>query len=232
MLQKSQGKPKMASLRDDFKKIRESSLDDISDVLNYLIELMNIKTDINDLIQMNRKMLIVADLIRTKFGHLTGEEIKEAFKMYVAKEFPHVKVFRILDAISVGEVLNSYTTLRNEKLKQYNNRKSIEYTEPEYTQDQKEQIYLEWEKDFLQRFKDGGRVSDAHLMYSRLDIVQNLEEKKKLYERMKQQYLSDTRMKSAAKYTELIDNPVKLKKHATIQNMCKSFLVLEYLKEK
>lgn len=68
-------------------------------------------------------MLVVLDFIRTKFSSLTIEEVKEAFKMYVSKEFPEIKVFRMLDCVVVGEVLNAYVNFRNESLRVYDNKK-------------------------------------------------------------------------------------------------------------
>lgn len=65
------------------------------------------------------QMLVVMDFIKSKFGNLTIPEIQEAFKMYVAREFPQIKVFRILDCVSVGEVLDAYKSFRNESLRIY-----------------------------------------------------------------------------------------------------------------
>lgn len=64
-------------------------------------------------------MLVILDFIKSKFGFLTIPEIKEAFKMYVAKDFGHKDVFRTLDAIVVSDVLNCFLNYRSEKLRVY-----------------------------------------------------------------------------------------------------------------
>lgn len=64
-------------------------------------------------------MLVILDFIKSKFGFLTIPEIKEAFKMYVAKDFGHKDVFRTLDAIVVSDVLNCFLNYRSEKLRIY-----------------------------------------------------------------------------------------------------------------
>ena len=74
-------------------------------------------------------MLFILDFIKDKFGDLTAEEIKQAFKMYVAKEFPDIKVFRILDSIVVGDVLNAFREYRNESLRTYSQKKQLLLTQ-------------------------------------------------------------------------------------------------------
>lgn len=76
-------------------------------------------------------MLVVSDFIKTKFGFLTIPEIQEAFKMFVAKEFSEIKVFRILDCIVVGEVLNAFIDFRNENLRVYEQKKQSVMLEKE-----------------------------------------------------------------------------------------------------
>lgn len=87
--------------------------------------MMNIKVS-NDTEKkdLQIQMLVVMDFIKSKFGNLTIPEIKEAFKMYVAREFPEIKVFRILDCVSVGEVLDAYKSFRNESLRVYSQKKT------------------------------------------------------------------------------------------------------------
>lgn len=65
-----------------------------------------------------RQLTFIYDFIISKYDFLTIEEIKEAFRMFVNKEF-EVKVFRMLDCILVAEVLGSYVDFRNEILKSY-----------------------------------------------------------------------------------------------------------------
>lgn len=119
-------RPALATLKEDHPKIRHSDVSLISEVINYIVKLMNItKPDTpEDKKQMDIQMLLVGDLIRTEFGSLTGPEIKQAFKMYVSKKLPSVKVYRLLDCICVGEVLSAYTEIRNGQLASYESQKT------------------------------------------------------------------------------------------------------------
>lgn len=72
----------------------------------------------------DRNFKFIYEFIINKFGFLTIEEIKEAFRMYVAKEF-EIKVFRILDCILIAEVLDNYINFRNEKLRSYEPKNKI-----------------------------------------------------------------------------------------------------------
>lgn len=49
---------------------------------------------------------------------LTIPEVKEAFKMYVSGQLG-IKVFRLLDCIAIGEVLNAFIDFRNAALSNY-----------------------------------------------------------------------------------------------------------------
>ena len=70
-------------------------------------------------------MLVVFDFIRSEFGFLTTEEIKEAFKMYVGKKFGHKDIYRVLDTIVVSEVLNCFVDFRADSLRVYNQKKQV-----------------------------------------------------------------------------------------------------------
>ena len=122
-------RPSLAILNEDHPKIKTITNPAETDLLlNYLITILNLKasteTEAKDL---SIQMLVVMDFIKSKFGSLTIPEIQEAFKMYLAKEFPGIKVFRILDCVVVGEILSAYTEFRNESLKIYDQkRKAME----------------------------------------------------------------------------------------------------------
>lgn len=126
-MQSSQNKPTLARLSEDFPKIRNfTSTAQLDDVVNYMVTILNIKVS-NDaeIRELNKQMVMILQLLRNKFGSLTAEEVKEAFQMYVAHEFD-IKVFRLLDCVAVGEVLNAYTNYRNERLRAYNEKKTAE----------------------------------------------------------------------------------------------------------
>jgi hypothetical protein len=120
-----QSKPLLAVINEDYPKIRSiTSVEPFDSLINYLITILNIKTTSEqEKKDLNVQMLVVLDFIKTKFSSLTIEEVKEAFKMYVSKEFPEIKVFRMLDCVVVGEVLNAYVDFRNESLRVYDNKK-------------------------------------------------------------------------------------------------------------
>lgn len=134
-------RPALAILNEDYPKVRNSNVSEISELLNFILSILNIQkaNDIFEIEKMDRQMLLVGDLIRTKFGNLTIPEIKESMKMYVSKEFPDLKVFRILDCISIGEVLKAYTNYRNETLRIYSHKKNNAMNQPnELTAEEKE----------------------------------------------------------------------------------------------
>jgi len=85
---------------------------------------MNIKASTKqEAKDLNIQMLVVLDFIKSKFGFLTVAEIKEAFKMYVAKEFGHKEIYRNLDTILVSDVLNCFVEFRSDALRSYNQKK-------------------------------------------------------------------------------------------------------------
>ena len=132
-------RPNLAVLNEDFPKVKNTDAREVSGLINYIIGVLNIKTfdDADEIKKMNVQMLLVGDLIRSKFGNLTIPEIKEAFKMYVSKELD-LKVFRMLDCIAVGEVLTAYTDFRNQILQVYESKKrNLLIVDPEQTEVQK-----------------------------------------------------------------------------------------------
>lgn len=85
---------------------------------------MNIKTSSQqEKEDLEIQMIVILDFIKSKFGFLTIPEIREAFKMYVAKDFGHKDIFRTLDTILVSDVLNCFMNFRSESLRAYNQKK-------------------------------------------------------------------------------------------------------------
>lgn len=99
-------------------------------MMNFMVSILNIKVS-NDAEkkELNTQMVIALDLIRSKFGSLTVPEVKEAFKMYVARQFD-IKVFRLLDCVAVGEILTEFINFRNESLRVYIDKKSTAANKP------------------------------------------------------------------------------------------------------
>ena len=116
-------------IKTQYPKIRENNPQLENELINYLIVLLNLKTNNeveNDNLQI--QMIVILDFIKSKFGSLTTEEIKEAFKKYVAGDF-NIKVFRILDCVVVGEVLNAFINYRAEILRTHEIKKPLEIME-------------------------------------------------------------------------------------------------------
>lgn len=210
-------------------------------MLNYLITILNLKasteTEAKDL---SIQMLVVMDFIKSKFGSLTIPEIQEAFKMYLAKEFPGVKVFRILDCVVVGEVLNAFKEFRNESLRVYDRKKLLLIAESKQMSEEEIKSNREELLKFIfQDIQEKQISDDAWMLYENLEYKINAtaEERKKLYSANIKIYLMEfknhkqARESLTAKFAieELQD---KIKKGEVIQsvaNKCKSILVSKYL---
>jgi len=135
-------KPQLAVLNEDYPKIKSiQTVSEVDNMMNFMISILNIKvSNEEEQSELENQMIMVLDLIRTKFGNLTIPEVREAFKMYVAREF-EIKVFRLLDCVSVGEILTEYTNFRNESLRVYTDKKiKAQHKLPEITDSEKEEI--------------------------------------------------------------------------------------------
>lgn len=91
------------------------------------------------------QMLVILDFIKSKFGFLTIPEIREAFKMYVAKDFGHKDIFRQLDTIVVSDVLNKFMNFRAENLRKYNQEKQtlLQSKSMEISEQEKNKIMID-----------------------------------------------------------------------------------------
>lgn len=132
MTQLELSKPTLAKLNEDYPKVKNviAALE-IEDLMNFLVRILNIKTaSAEEQDHLDFQMPIILDFIKSKFGMLTIPEIKEAFKMYVAREFADIKVFRILDCVVVGEILGAYRNFSIESLRVYDAKKQKLLQEP------------------------------------------------------------------------------------------------------
>lgn len=120
---KQQCRPLLAKIHEDFPKIRKENIQVIDGTINYLFALLNIQFKTEEKSYRDAQTLVLSEFLIDRFSNLTLEEVKQAFKMYAAKEFPDLKTFRILDCISLGEVLTSFINRRNEELHIYNLKK-------------------------------------------------------------------------------------------------------------
>lgn len=92
-------------------------------MMNYIIALLNVKT--SEIENMDLQMAVVEQFIVESYGSLTTEEIKKAFKMYVARDLGNSEVYRLFDCATVGEVLSKYIQMKNQALKVYHSKKQL-----------------------------------------------------------------------------------------------------------
>jgi len=150
-------------IKTTFPKVRQSNLenDNDSELINYLVVLLNLKTTNNvDNDNLQVQMLVVLDFIKSKFGFLTTEEIKEAFKKYVAGDFA-IKVFRILDSIVVADVLNAYIDYRAEIIRTHGSKKTEEIMP--ISEEEKKNIIKNSINDRYNFFLENNEVQDPIL---------------------------------------------------------------------
>lgn len=107
-------------------------------------------------------MFVIIDFIKTKFGFLTVPEIREAFKMYVAKDFGHKDIFRQLDTIVVGDVLNCFMNFRSERLRTYSVKKQslIQSAKNELNQEEKNRIAIEGINRTFLEYKESKKLPE------------------------------------------------------------------------
>jgi hypothetical protein len=245
LMQLESSKPTLAKLNEDFPKVRNVIVAaEIEDLMNYLIRILNIKTaSKEEQDNLDFQMPLILDFIKSKFGTLTIPEIKEAFKMYVAKEFPELKVFRMLDCVAVGEVLNAYTNFRNESLRVYDSKKKkIIETLHEPTEKEKKENFENLLKSIFDDLTQKGFSSDAWLLFSKLEdsgkLKISLEEKKALYHKQLRIYEIEEQAEIRGKYginskvfLQDLHNKITDKKPVgSVVNKCRSITSSNYLK--
>ncbi|OCB77984.1 hypothetical protein LPBF_03280 [Flavobacterium crassostreae] len=239
-------RPTLAILNEDYPKVKTiESKQDINSLLNFLITIINIKVSSEEeKLQLDKQMILIFDLIKTKFGSLTVPEIKEAFKMFIAKEFPELKVYRILDCVVVAEVLNAYKEFRNDSLRAYDFKKKTlleqpnPMTEKEIIQN-KEALF----KIVFEDLKATGLSLDAWLLYENLEANGRINiskaKKKEMYAQQAKIYLVELVQETTKRHFHsakiiIEDAKNKIEKGkiiGSVANKCKSILVSNILKE-
>lgn len=235
----------LAVLSEDYPKIRTIADSSQTDTLiNYLITLLNIKvsneTEKKDL---QIQMLVILDFIKSKHGGLTIPEVQEAFKMYVAREFADIKVFRMLDCVCVGEVLDAYKSFRADSLRVYSQKKSASLNAPkESTQEDKNRIREAFLTTIFEELKDKKYSSDAWLLFDELEkanLIKISNQDKDLQYRTEElryiKELEDSRLKNPN--STVIKNDLNTakdlikqgKRLSIVKNKCRSIAVSEYL---
>lgn len=238
-------RPTLAILSEDYPKVKSiESKQEINGLLNFLITILNIKVSSEEeKLQLDKQMVLIFDLVKSKFGSLTVPEIKEAFKMFVSGEFPNLKVFRMLDCIVVADVLNAYREFRNDSLRAYDQKKKLLIEQPKPMSDEEiKQNFENLVKLIFEDLKENEFSSDAWLLYEQLEakgLIQiSNKEKKELYAKQAKIYLLEAsqeaekrNMPSAKSVIQDITNKIaKGKIIRSVANRCKSIVVSEFLK--
>lgn len=236
-------RPSLAILSEDFPKVKNViSKSEIDDLMNFLIRILNIKISTpEDEENMNFQMAMVLDLIRTKFGNLTIPEIKEAFKMYVARDFAELKVFRILDCACVGEVLTAFTNFRTDALRIHIDKQIRERNTVEIREEEKEKNFQEFLTMVFDEIQNKKISSSGWLLLPKLKdkIKIEVQVAKRLYRMQERQYLIELtndviKNKRKPHHVELLKEMQKRaadgKPSGVVQNKCRSIVVCHYLK--
>lgn len=248
-------RPTLAVLNEDFPKVKNiQAKEEINGLLNFLITILNIKiSNDEEKLQLDKQMILIFDLIKTKYGSLTVPEIKEAFKMYVAKEFPEIKVFRMLDCIVVGEILTAFTSFRNESLRVYDAKKLSIINKPsEPTEEEKQAIRNDFLMLIFEDLKAKGYSQDIWQLWEKDMKTKELTEfaikvnntvtnaeKKEMYNRELKLYLHQikaeaevSRLHSARWVVENATDQIKKNlKINVVVNRCRCLIGSKFLKE-
>lgn len=234
----------LAVLSEDNVKLNKIPNNEEKDALiNYLLVILNIKVSNKDEADdLKIQMLVVSEFLTSKFGFLTIPEIKEAFKMFVAREFPEIKVFRILDCVSIGEVLNAYVNYRNESLRIYSQKKQLLLETPKPKTDmEKQEIRLKFIEMLYDDFKKDKFSESAWILYDDLynsgKIKISDEEKKEIYNQQLLEYSIQQRNEISKKSTIIskallgeLNNKIKNGNSIkVVVNKSKSVIVAKYL---
>lgn len=254
-MQLESSKPILAKLNEDYPKVKNVIVaSEIEDLMNFLIRILNIKTATQEeQDDLDFQMPLILDFIKTKFGILTIPEIKEAFKMYVAKEFADIKVFRMLDCIVVGEILTAFVNFRNDSLRVYDDKKRLLLAEPQPTsEEQKKQIRNDFLKTIFDELNARGYAKDLWMLWEKDFKTKELtdfaikvnatitnSEKRELYAVEQDLYLKNikleaqtSRMQSAKWVVENATKQIKTnQKINAVVNRCRCLIGSKYLKD-
>lgn len=177
----------MAILKENFLKIRNvQSLNEVDDLLNYILNLLNIKSLEDETNDHQENLAFIFKFIVDKFSMLTIAEVEEAFRMYVAKEFD-IKVFRLLDCVLVADVLHAYIERRSQVLASYvpaDNKPKLEVittsAKEEINKQAVNRVYSEFKQE--KSLPDGlGYIYDTLVEYNKIKLASENTPKLKSY---------------------------------------------------
>jgi len=215
------------------------------DCLNFMLEILNIKiSDPDEQDSINRQLILIADLIGRYYSKMTIPEIKEALRMYAFKKFTNIKVFRLIDCVSVGEILSAYIEFRNEVTQPFLiERQKLQIEQNNFTENDKKNIRENFLKTIFDDIVLAGFSSDAHHLFLDLEksgrIKITVEEKKKMYKQQLNKYIPENKKEIRSKDPLLIKNLLddfnkKIdsgKPLVFVSNRCRSIIVSDYFKK-
>jgi len=153
----------LAVINEDYPKVRTViDKNAIQGLFQYILAILNIKANSKEeQDNLDFQMPIILDFIKTKFGSLTVPEIKEAFKMYVAKDFGHKDIFRTLDTIVVSDVLNCFVGYRGDALRTYSQKVQLLKNKPnEMTEQEKKDLMTDAIINKFERYKETKEIDE------------------------------------------------------------------------
>lgn len=232
-------------LKEDNEKWMQTTVEEKEDCLDFMLEILNIKiVTEEEQDAINRQMILIADLIGRYYSKLTAPEIKEAIRMYAFRMFPNVKVFRLIDCVSVGEILHEYIEFRNKAIEPFlNKRQNLLNASTELSHSEKDKIQDDFLKMIFNEIMENGFSSDAWHLFNDLESKEKIKptvaEKKELYKKQLKIYEMNERTQIIKKYDALLArgylnslvNKITSKTPIeSVSNICRSIIVSDYLK--
>lgn len=210
-----------------------------------MLDILNIKVlDEEEQNHIDRQMVLIADIIGYQFSNLTPAEIKEAFKLYVSKKFADVKVFRLIDCVAVGEILNAYIEYRNQTVEPFLlKRQSLLNAPIEKSEDEKKQIFNDFVKMVYDEVLEKGYCEEAWYLFKKLEYNKKIEisneEKTELYKKElaiyvpaeRQRIIKQNPLNGKHLVREFEKTYEGKKRPVYVQNRCRSILVSKFIKE-
>lgn len=165
----------------------------LTSTIDYLLNLMAVNGD--DKVQQHAAAFI---FMKSKLNRFTFEEIIEAFHMHVAGELG-TKVFRELNAVTMGEVLNKFEEIRNQSMRTYFNTLKLDQAkEMQLSPEEYKAREIESLKYFFMEWANTGVLpTGASTIYDYLNKIKLL--KPSAEERRKQYSLAQTKLAKEAK---------------------------------
>lgn len=231
-------------LKENNEKWKNVTAEVKEDCLDFMLEILNIKVvNEEDQNAIDRQLVLVADLISRHFSALTAEEVKEAMRMYVSRKFPEVKVFRLIDCVSIGEILTAYIEFRNQVIEPFVNKRQKLLNAPvEKTEAEKEKIFNDFVEMVYNEVLEKGFCNDSWYLFKKLEenkkIEISKEKKDELFKKELAIYIPEERQRiikqNPLNGKHLVKDFEKTyeegKRPVYVQNRCRSILVSDFIK--